>query len=135
MAPKRFRKHSLKAPLTAGGEHIEQSKFFAAIAQINHPAAKLTFAIPNGAVGPQREKQLHFWREGVRSGVPDAFISYPSGKYHGAYIEFKFGDNKPSETQYKWLYSLSDAGYKCGVCYSAEVALQFFLDYLNIPST
>lgn len=135
MAVKRFRKRSVKSPLTATGEHYEQAKFFQLISQVNHPAAKLTFAIPNGAVGPTKEKQLHFWREGLKSGVPDLLTAYPSQGFHGAFIEFKFGDNKPSETQYRWLYALSDAGYKCAVCYSADLAFRFWLDYLGIEST
>ena len=95
------------------GEALEQSIIFAwASMQENvYPELKLMFAIPNGGYRNKLEaKNLKL--QGVKSGVPDIFLSYPKGEFHGLYIELKHGKNKTSENQNKWLTELNKAGYK-----------------------
>ena len=114
------------------GEHNHQALFIQRIEALPHPVARRCFAIPNGAIGNKRTRQLRFWREGVRSGVPDLFIAHPSGRYHGLFIEFKFGSNTTSDNQEKWLKELASAGYRCAVCFSADEAWEVLLDYLGV---
>jgi len=66
---------------------------------------------------------------GKRKGVPDLFIPYPSGRYHGMYIEMKYGKNKATNEQMEWLQRLSKLGYYCVICYSAKQAITAFEKY------
>ena len=115
------------------GEALEQSIIFAwASMQENvYPELKLMFAIPNGGYRNKLEaKNLKL--QGVKSGVPDIFLSYPKDKFHGLYIELKHGKNKTSENQNKWLTELNKAGYKAVVAYEAEEAIKTIKEYLGV---
>lgn len=69
---------------------------------------------------------------GLRSGVPDLFVPIPKGDYHGLFIEMKYGKNKLTEEQKKWVGLLRDSGYACVVCYSAEKAIAAILNYKKL---
>lgn len=58
-------------------------------------------------------------------------LKLQGGKYHGMYIEMKYGDNKPTENQNRWLNSLCLNGHNTAVCYSLEQAQQELLKYLK----
>lgn len=88
------------------------------------------FAIPNGGKRNPKEA-VELKRQGVKPGVPDLFIPLPRGSKHGLFIEMKFGKNKTSEQQDKWLAYLSKAGYQCQVCYGCEAAVACIENYLN----
>lgn len=68
------------------------------------------FSIPNGA---RRSLGCAAWmkKEGLQSGVPDLFIAYPSGNYHGLFVEFKTKRGSMSGNQTKWIEELSKNGY------------------------
>lgn len=89
------------------------------------------FAVPNG--GHRHKATAAKMRdEGAEAGVPDIFLAWPSGPYHGLFIEMKFGRNKPTVEQQNWMERLELAGYKAVVCYSFEEAKQAILDYLEL---
>jgi hypothetical protein len=115
-------------------EHREQTTFFNLLSRVNHPAALVTFAIPNQAVAKFRSKamRIRFWKEGVRAGVPDIFVSYPMAPFHGLYIENKTPGEKPSKEQVAWHERLRAAGYRVEVCFSARQQFEVFCDYLDI---
>ncbi len=113
-------------------EHGVQSAFFAALGRIEHPAARAAFAIPNGAVGASWGRRNRFGAEGVRRGVPDIFIGFPSNGKHGLFLEFKYGNNNPTKEQIEWLQRLERNGYAVGVPYSVSEALILLSKYLNI---
>lgn len=71
-------------------------------------------------------------RQGLKSGVPDICLPVPRGKYHGLYIEMKYGDNKTTKNQRKWLDMLSGQGYKTAVCYDWISAAEVIFKYLEI---
>ena len=91
---------------------------------------KRTFAIPNGG-NRSASEGARFKREGVKAGVPDIFIAHPVSPYSGLFIEFKYGKNKPTESQFQMIKELSDAGYRCAVCYSANDGMDCLRKYLN----
>lgn len=66
---------------------------------------------------------------GMRKGFPDLFIARARGKYHGLFIEMKYGKNKPSEDQKLWLDILTREGYACAVCYGADEAIKTIEHY------
>ena len=68
-------------------------------------------------------------RMGLRSGFPDLFIPLARGIYHGLFIEMKYGKNKPTKEQEKWLVLLSAEGYACAVCYGADEAINIIKTY------
>jgi VRR-NUC domain len=71
-------------------EHAHQAAFFCALRdyQSQYPQLGFCFAIPNGG---ERNVAVasRLKAEGVKSGVPDVFLPYPCGQYHGLWIEFK----------------------------------------------
>lgn len=114
-------------------EAAQQAKLFkwAELMSAAHPELSLMFHIPNG--GSRNEiEAANLKLQGVKPGVPDIFLPVPSGKYHGLFIEMKYGRNKPTENQVKWLSALSEKGYAVIVCYSFEKAAQAICKYLNI---
>jgi hypothetical protein len=90
------------------------------------------FAIPNGGL---RNKTIagQLKAEGVKAGVPDLFLSLPSGKYHGLYIEMKRREGGTvSREQKKMLERLSSAGYMTVVAKGADEALSAVKEYLEV---
>lgn len=88
------------------------------------------FAIPNG--GKRNYKEAYFLKKsGVSAGVPDLFVAYPNRKYHGLFIEMKYGKNKPTENQKKWIDYLNNAGYLACVCYGANEAIKLIDNYMK----
>lgn len=83
---------------------------------------KVTFSIPNGGKRDLRfAKRLQ--REGMRAGIPDLFMAYPSKDYHGLFIEFKKKGGRLSKEQAAKIEEFSNVGYKVIVCYSLEAAI------------
>lgn len=113
-------------------EHDEQVALFqwAAYSESSIPQLRYLFAIPNGG---HRHKAVaaRMKAEGVKAGVPDIFLAYPTGEYCGLFIEMKFGTNKPTEKQNEWLSMLERAGYMTVVCYGFEDAKREILEYLE----
>lgn len=91
---------------------------------------RLLYAVPNGG-SRNKIEAANLKRQGVKSGVPDLCLAYPSRGYHGLYIEMKVGKNKPSSNQKAWLMNLSAAGYATAVCYSCDEAIKTIRDYLG----
>lgn len=95
------------------------------------------YAVPNGAKTPGRKvmdkfgtekrvslEALKLIREGLKPGVADYFIAKPrkttltqSGWYHGFYIEFKYGNNKQSESQQKFQQEVEAEDYLYSLIY------------------
>ena len=68
-------------------------------------------------------------RMGLRSGFPDLLVPLARGKYHGLFIEMKYGKNKTTKEQKEWLERLSAEGYACAVCYNAAEAIKTIESY------
>ncbi len=114
-------------------EHDEQVALFewAKLTEALYPDIEWMFAIPNGghrhiAVATKMK------REGVKAGVLDIWLPAPKGKYPGMYIEMKFGRNKPSDAQKRWIEAFRGYGYRVRVCYSFEEAQAAIIEYLEL---
>lgn len=131
----------LPAPL----EHTEQANFLkeCELHQSRYPALSLIFAVPNAA----RRSRIHgsyMNAEGLRAGVPDLFLPWPVGAYHGLFIEMKrlprVRDSEVSEKQRIWIDALRSAGYRVEVARGAAHAWELTQKYLtgkltpNVPS-
>ncbi|MGN0488056.1 MAG: VRR-NUC domain-containing protein [Ruminococcus sp.] len=98
-----------------------------------YPELALMYHIPNGGSRNKLEA-ANLKRQGVKAGVPDICLPVPKGKYHGLYIEMKYGKNKPTEKQAWWLKALSNQGYATKVCYSFDEATEVITYYLNLQN-
>ena len=112
-------------------EHHIQSTFFRWCDFQKHHAYRMIYAIPNGG---HRHKAvaLKLKREGVKAGVPDVCMAYPSNGYHGLYIEFKRPKGKTTPSQDAWIVRLNDLRYKTEICHSFEEAIECTEKYLGI---
>lgn len=95
-----------------------------------YPELDLLYHIPNGG-SRNRAEAANLKRQGVKSGVPDLHLPVARGGYHSLYIELKYGSNKTTETQNKWLAALREQGNFTAVCYGWEEAKDTLIDYLK----
>jgi hypothetical protein len=113
-------------------EHAEQAALmrWVELQARRYPALEMLFAIPNGgrrdAVTGARLKA-----EGVKAGVPDLFLPWPAGGWHGLFIELKAPGGRPTPAQRRWIERLQAAGYRAEVCYGWEEAAVVLSDYLR----
>ena len=124
-------------------EHGEQVNLFywAFVNRAKHPALELMFAIPNGGhrhIAVARKLKA----EGVKAGVPDIFLPFPSvGSQwpnpkgcHGFFIELKAIGGRVSPFQEQWHGLLRSAGYACEVCWGWESAAKMIVNYLGLDA-
>ena len=113
-------------------EANEQEKLFrwAAYMTAAHPELSLMYHIPNGG-SRNKIEAAHLKQQGVKAGVPDLCLPVARGEYHGLYIELKYGKNKPTENQKRWINLLRSQNYKAEVAYGWEEASKIILEYLK----
>lgn len=112
------------------GEANEQCSFFQWLALQYPKIDETSFAIPNGG-SRHIVEAMNLKKQGVKAGVPDIFIAYPNDKYHGLFIEMKYGANKLSAHQIKMIELLKNNHYKVMVCYSWDEAKNVTMEYIN----
>jgi hypothetical protein len=113
-------------------EHEEQVALFewAEMSMSMYPELENMFAIPNG--GKRNVTVARKLKdEGVKAGVLDVLLAVPNHKYHGLWIEMKYGKNKLSELQLIWKERLEKYGYKVVVCYFWYDAVEEIKKYLE----
>ena len=121
-------------PRRKQNEAAEQKALFewAKLHEHIYPALRLMFAIPNG--GSRKGgiiEGAHLKAQGVRAGVPDLFLPYPSGRYHGLFLEMKADGGRLQPAQREWIDALNNAGYFATVAFGFEQAKNTILRYLN----
>lgn len=114
-------------------EGNEQEALFrwAALVRGRFSEIDLLYHIPNGG-SRNRIEAANLKRQGVKAGVPDLCLPVARGKYHGLYIEMKYGKNKTSENQNKWLMALKKQDYAVAVCYGWQEAQELITKYLEL---
>ena len=115
---------------TAQPEAIEQAKViaWARANERNYPYLQLLHCSLNG-VKMTKAQAGRAIAQGMLSGVPDLFLPVPKNGYHGLFIEMKYGSNKVTENQEKFLQNAANVGYAISVCYSANEAIKRIEDY------
>lgn len=122
-------------------EHDEQVKFFDYVKWNRNRDRRyhLIFAIPNAgkrSFGAARYMQ----KEGLTVGVPDICCAFPSGEYHGLWIELKHCApgtmmqtklRKVSNEQKEFLNRLREQGYAAVVCFGADEAIKTLEQYVE----
>ena len=111
-------------------EAIEQAKViaWARANERNYPYLQLLHCSLNG-VKMTKAQAGRAIAQGMLSGVPDLFLPVPKNGYHGLFIEMKYGSNKVTENQEKFLQNAANVGYAVSVCYSANEAIKRIEDY------
>lgn len=109
-------------------EHDEQYKLF--LWTRYRPELRWMFAIPNGGYRTKATAGKMV-AEGVKRGVPDLMLPLPTDKFHGLFIEMKFGKNKMTPEQKEFFDYATQQGYCCRVAYSADEAMKIIDEYLG----
>lgn len=116
-------------------EHDEQAALFqwAALNEGDYPELELLHAIPNGG---KRSKltAIKLKAEGVKAGVADVFLPVSRGGMHGLYIEMKYGRNRLTQEQARFLSAVTLQGYLTAVCYNWQEAAAVITGYLESSS-
>lgn len=111
-------------------EAITQRHFFHYMSTILKKYRPYIFAIPNGGKRNAFEAKM-LKLEGTTIGVFDTFFGWPTKKYHGLFLEFKYGTNCLTDAQKTFGILMSDIGYKCCVCYTFDDAIKTIKDYID----
>lgn len=91
---------------------------------------RLMFAIPNGGARNAATGAV-LKREGVKAGVPDIFLPWPSCGRHGLFVEMKKPGGSVRGNQKAWQRELVEAGYEAVVCYGWDDAREVITRYLE----
>lgn len=78
------------------------------------------------------QRQLGYFAEGVRAGVPDLFLAFPYRSYDGLFLEMKKPKGgRVSGKQKTMLEQLDEVGYKTVVCNGWLEAKAVIEEYLE----
>jgi hypothetical protein len=69
-------------------------------------------------------------RMGVLKGASDLFMAWPSGGFHGLFIEVKSKIGRPSAEQKAFLQRMKEVGYRAEICYGAEEVISTMKEYI-----
>ena len=94
-----------------------------------YPELELIYHVPNGGKRSKTEA-VRLKRAGVKKGVPDLCLPVPRRKYHGLYIEMKYGNGRTSKEQKDWIKKLNEQGYYAVVCNGFEEAREVIEKYI-----
>jgi VRR-NUC domain len=114
-------------------EHHEQACLmeWATLAASTLPQLHNLFAVPNGG-HRHITVAMRMKAEGVKPGVPDLFLAWPSNGSPGLFIEMK---NRVggivSKAQKEWRDRLTMCGYCVQVCKGWEEAKDAIVSYLK----
>ncbi len=97
-----------------------------------HPICKdYLFAIPNGGTRNIREA-VNMRSQGVRKGVSDMMLAYPTPTAAGLWIELKRNRKSLVTTEQKsWLQRMKGVGYEAHLAYGYEEAIKIMEEYLK----
>jgi VRR-NUC domain-containing protein len=100
----------------------------------HHPICRdYLIAIPNGGSRHPREA-ANLKRQGVRAGVSDLFLAYPSLHlgFSGLWLELKRrSKGRISDEQVSWIDRMNAGGYFAIVAFGWEEARRMILNYLG----
>lgn len=68
---------------------------------------------------------------GVLKGASDLFMAWPSGGFHGLFIEVKSKTGKPTAYQLAFLERMNKVGYLAKVCYGADEVISTMREYIG----
>lgn len=117
-----------------GKIHTESNEQIAAMdwLRLQHPDV----ALHTMHIGNERKSSYYagyiMKRMGVLKGASDIFMAWPSGGYHGLFIEVKSQIGKPTPEQKIFLERMNAKGYHACLCYGADEMMSTITWYLNL---
>lgn len=120
-----------RKPKRNSPERNLQATFFTWLFYAHRDVYKLSYSIPNGAWTKNIWEAIKLKNTGLRKGVWDVCISYPTARNPGLYIEFKIGSNKLTPEQEEWGERVRDRGYATAVCRTMDEAIKAITEYLR----
>jgi len=134
--PLKASKASFRLKASSPLESSEQAAVFqhAALRARDDPRWGMLFAIPNGKAASSIREAVNAKRTGLKRGVPDMFLPWPAGGWHGLFVELKRADGTKSDLkpeQADWLRRLQDAGYQTVVAFGWKEAVAEIAGYLE----
>lgn len=117
-------------------ESSEQRRLmeWAELSRQKYPMLRMLHSCPNGGLR-HRTVAAQLKAEGLKPGVPDLSLPFPSNGYHGMYIEMKRRvGGRLSDEQKLWRNMLTENGYCVRVCLGWEEAKAAIIEYLT-PKT
>lgn len=115
--------------MPVGHEQREQILLFNWIRR-HKTIVDLCFSIPNERKTSKYTGML-LKQMGLRPGTSDIFIAVPRGIFHGLFIELKYGKNKPTPHQTKFLLDMQSQGYDAKCIWGYENAKNYIINYLG----
>lgn len=106
---------------------------WAAGAECRYPELKWLHHIPNGGVRNSGEA-IKLKRMGVKRGISDIHLPFAHGRYHGLYIEMKYGKNMTTQEQTEFLCDMKGADNCVAVCHDAQAAIDLIERYVTLPA-
>ena len=70
-------------------------------------------------------------RMGVRAGVSDVFLAWPSNNYPGLWMEIKVGKNPLSATQKEFFRTMDSVGYATAFAIGIDECKEAVINYLQ----
>lgn len=104
---------------------------WAAGAESRYPELRWLHHIPNGGSRNGAEA-AKLRRMGVKKGISDICLPFPHGRYHGLYIEMKYGRNVTTQEQRDFLRDMAEAGHCVAVCHDARSAADMVEQYVTL---
>jgi hypothetical protein len=110
-----------------------QAAYFEYLAMVPLPNGRRLgeygFSVPNGVFIPGDPKRTamimaSLKRTGLKAGVSDVVLAWPVFPFHGAYLELKRGNEKPTAAQQGWLDLMQDAGYYAACAHGLDDAIR-----------
>lgn len=101
---------------------------------LHHPICKkYLIAIPNGGSRQSAREGMNLKLSGLKPGVSDLFLAYPSLKFHGLWIEMKRVKprGKLTSEQQNWLWLMIAQGYEAKIAYGWVEAKDIIENYLK----
>lgn len=114
--------------------HTESNEQIAAMdwLRLQHPK----IALHTLHIGNERKASYYagyiMKRMGVLKGASDLFMAWPSGGYHGLFIEVKSKIGRPSPEQEAFIDRMREAGYRAEICYGADEVINTMKDYIHL---
>ena len=114
--------------------HTESNEQIAAMDWLRAQHPKLSLHAMH--IGNERKASYYagyiMKRMGVLKGASDLFMAWPSGGFHGLFIEVKSKKGKPTPDQLAFIERMNSVGYYATICYGADEVIRCMKWYIGL---
>jgi len=103
---------------------------WAAYKKAEYPPLRVLYSQPNEG----KRNRWRGWKAmGMKAGIPDLILPYPSGPYGSLYLELKAGANDLTPDQHRMIQRLVQFGNAVDVAWTLDQAIYVLECYLETP--